>query len=98
MNNKDKLSFTISQPHRVEFGSANISIPTGRDKSGNLYYKNKDISLTPSGRQLDYSLDYIYNFSKNQSIKTKASISTDYNHIKDNDLQNAFSLMYNLSF
>ncbi len=98
LNNKDKLSFTISQPHRVEFGSANISIPTGRDKSGNLYYKNKDISLTPSGRQLDYSLDYIYNFSKNQSIKTKASISTDYNHIKDNDLQNAFSLMYNLSF
>ncbi len=98
LNNKDKFSFTISQPHRVELGSANISIPTGRDKSGNLYYTNKDISLSPSGRQLDYSLDYIYNFSNNQSIKTKASISTDYNHIKDNDLQNSLSLMYNLSF
>ena len=98
MNNKDKFSFTISQPHRVEVGMANISIPTGRDKSGNLYYKNKDISLSPSGRQLDYSLDYIYNFSNNQSIKTKASISTDYNHIKDNDLQNSLSLTYNLSF
>ena len=98
LNNKDKFSFTISQPHRVEVGMANISIPTGRDKSGNLYYKNKDISLSPSGRQLDYSLDYIYNFSNNQSIKTKASISTDYNHIKDNDLQNSLSLTYNLSF
>ena len=98
LNNKDKFSLIISQPHRVEVGTANISIPTGRDKSGNLYYKNKDISLSPSGRQLDYSLDYIYNFSNNQSIKTKASISTDYNHIKDNDLQNSLSLMYNLSF
>ena len=98
LNNKDKFSFTVSQPHRVEVGTANISIPTGRDKSGNLYYKNKDISLSPSGRQLDYSLDYIYNFSKNQSIKTKASISTDYNHIKDNNLQNSLSLFYNLSF
>ena len=98
LNNKDNLSFTISQPHRVEVGMANISIPIGRDKSGNLYYKNKDISLSPSGRQLDYSLDYIYNFSSNQSIKTKASISTDYNHIKDNDLQNSLSLLYNLSF
>ena len=98
LNNKDKFSLTISQPHRVEVGMANISIPTGRDKSGNLYYKNKDISLSPSGRQLDYSLDYIYNFSNNQSIKTKASISTDYNHIKDNDLQNSLSLTYNLSF
>ena len=98
MNNKDKFSFTVSQPHRVEVGMANISIPTGRDKSGNLYYKNKNISLSPSGRQLDYSLDYIYNFSNNQSIKTKASISTDYYHIKDNDLRNSLSLMYNLSF
>ena len=98
INKKDNLFLTISQPHRVESGTANISIPTGRDKLGNLYFKNKDISLDPSGRQIDFSLQYIFNFSKNHSINTKAQIATDYNHIQENDLQNSLSLTYNLSF
>ncbi len=98
INKKDSFSITLNQPHRIETGSANIAIPSGRDKSGNLYYRNKDIPLSPSGRQLDLSMAYNYNFSQRSSMSANASITNNYNHIKDNEVHNSLSLMYNLSF
>ena len=98
VNQKDSFSITLHQPHRIETGSANIAIPAGRDKSGNLYYRNKDIPLSPSGRQLDLSMAYNYDFSLRSSISANASIINNYNHIKDNEIHNSLSLMYNLSF
>ncbi len=98
LKSKDSFSISLSQPHRIEAGSANISIPSGRDKLGNLYFRNKDISLSPSGRQLDLSLAYNYDLSERSKISTNAILTSNEDHIKSNELHNSLSIVYDLSF
>ena len=47
------LSFSLSQPLRVESGSLDLSLPTGRTQDGVVTSKNLSAPLAPSGRQLD---------------------------------------------
>ena len=47
------LRFSLSQPLRVESGSAALSFPNGRTQDGVVIGKSFSSSLAPSGRQLD---------------------------------------------
>ncbi len=47
------LSFSLSQPLRVESGSVVLSLPTGRTQDGVVLSKALSAPLAPSGRQLD---------------------------------------------
>ena len=49
------LSFSIGQPLRVENGSIDLSLPVGRTHDGTLLNKSLSASLSPSGRQLDFT-------------------------------------------
>ncbi len=55
----DRLSFAVSQPLRVTGGQANISYVTSRDYQDNiLSFIDRNISLAPDGREIDFELAY----------------------------------------
>ena len=84
-NKNNKLSFSISQPNRIENGLLKIRIPGLADVDGNIPYTYKDIDLESSGRQLDLSLNYIHTFDNNIDIGINLNQIKDYNHVNDNN-------------
>jgi len=49
----DVLDLSLSQPLRIESGSARIDLPAGRTAYGEALRERIDASLEPSGRELD---------------------------------------------
>ena len=49
----DRLAFRLSQPLRVEAGRAQLRWVSGRSPDGQVELQQADLSLEPSGRQLD---------------------------------------------
>ena len=54
--NGSTLSFSLSQPLRVESGSLDLSLPTGRTQDGVVLSQALSAPLAPSGRQLDLTV------------------------------------------
>ena len=52
---RDALAFSVSQPSRVESGSARLSLPVGRTWSGTILRRPVSADMAPSGRQIDAS-------------------------------------------
>ena len=52
---RDALAFSVSQPSRVESGSARLSLPVGRTWSGTILRRPVRADVAPSGRQIDAS-------------------------------------------
>ena len=49
---------SLSQPLRVEDGSARLAVPTGRTKAGRVEREHVTAGLAPEGRQLDLALHW----------------------------------------
>ena len=82
---QNKLSFSVSQPNRIESGALKVRIPGLADVDGNIPYAYKEIDLESSGRQLDMSINYTQSFSNNVDIGINFSQINDYNHVEGND-------------
>ena len=54
----DRLAFRLSQPLRVEAGRAELRWVSGRSPDGRVALERADLSLEPSGRQLDLEAAY----------------------------------------
>ena len=54
----DRLAFRLSQPLRVEAGRARLRWVSGRSRGGQVQLEQADLSLEPSGRQLDLEAVY----------------------------------------
>ena len=54
----DQLAFRLSQPLRVEAGRAQLRWVSGRSSDGQVELERADLSLKPSGRQLDLEVAY----------------------------------------
>ena len=52
------LHASLSQPLRVERGRAQLSVPSGRTRSGEVIRNAVDASLEPNGRQVDLALQW----------------------------------------
>ena len=55
LGTRDTLAFSVSQPSRVESGSARLSLPVGRTWSGTILRRPVVAEVAPSGRQIDAS-------------------------------------------
>jgi hypothetical protein len=80
----NKLSFSISQPNRIERGSMKIRIPGLADSNGNIPYSENEINLQSSGRQLDLNINYLHSLTDNIDIGGNINQIQDYNHINGN--------------
>ena len=82
LNKKDRLIFSISQPQRVENGVMTYLVPKLNDKDGTLNYNQHETKLKPSGRQIDFALDYIINLSENMNLSFQGKIIDDFSHVE----------------
>ena len=80
------FSISVSQPDRVSSGSLNIGIPQLSDSEGNISQSVKSVSLSPSGRQLDYRVAYADTIFSNSAIRLEYATSRNANHSKEADL------------
>lgn len=67
-NEKDVLGFTASQPLRVSSGQAGLTLPVDVASNGSVIYQNKNINLTPTGREFDIESYYNVKFGYNSEF------------------------------
>ena len=80
MSDNDELKFSISQPLRVRGGSMSLSHDDYYDEFETVHSRNVDIDLTPTGRQIDYQLQYRFSPKKHLSLSAFAYYANDYLH------------------
>jgi len=95
---RDKLEFIVSQPIRVVGGSANVVLPMSRDISGNITSQAYDLSLSPSGRQMDYGAFYSLAFNENSRLSAGAVYITQAGHNKFAEDEMLFMAKYGFEF
>lgn len=78
----DNLALSISQPNRVDQGHMDIKLTNLSDSDGNLTYRNENVSIVPSGRQLDLGIAYAKSISENLSFSTKVIGTKEIDHVK----------------
>ena len=54
----DRLTFTLSQPLRVESGAAELDVPVARDLAGGITRSRRELDLGPDGREIDLEIGY----------------------------------------
>ena len=65
------LSFGVSQPLRVENGAVSITAPTARDMTTEAFsFTSQDLSLSPSGREIDLEIGHLFRGSGGLSLAT----------------------------
>jgi len=79
----DNMSFFVSQPNRVSDGRLSIRLSNLAGSDGSLTYRNKDINLEPTARQLDYGLSYRKDFDNDISFSVKHMMTNNLNHKQD---------------
>ena len=70
----DSLLISLSQPNRIETGSMNFKIQDLADRYGNINHNLKKINLEPSGRQIDFGINYIKKLNDNTNFWSKKCI------------------------
>ena len=81
----DNFAFSISQPNRVYSGKMKFKLSDIVDYDGNIAVTEVPVDLKPSGRQLDTSASYAYDFSRDITLSAKVTYTNELNHIKDSE-------------
>ena len=55
---RDRLGFLAGQPLRVFDADARLTLPVERDLDGNVTQQSEQVTLTPSGREIDLQIAY----------------------------------------
>jgi hypothetical protein len=93
----DTLGVSVKKPLRVYSGSADVTVPSGTDASGNPVVHTVHASLTPSGNETDLGVDYM----RPLTFKSNLSFSMSYREDADNVAgakDGAVMMRYNLKF
>lgn len=82
----DSLQFSLSQPNRVNNGEMSIRLSNLAESDGSITYRNTDINLKPTGRQMEYGLTYRKDLDKGISFSVKHLLTSNLNHNHESDL------------
>ena len=77
---RDRLSFSVSQPLRAQSGAINFDLPVDVDASGNVLRATESVSLKPSGRERISELHYALPVSKEATLGLAAIHRVQPNH------------------
>ena len=87
----DNFAFSISQPNRVNSGELVFRLSDLADYDGNIEITEVPVSLKPSGRQIDTTVSYAYDFEKDITLTSKITYTNELNHTKgNNDVVSSF--------
>ena len=93
----DMLSISISQPSRVSSGSAKLKIAGLANSDGTIPYTYKNVSMEPSGRQLDFAITYNYELNDFSSLRMKMMMTDEKGHDADVDREESVFIGYSRS-
>ena len=81
LSDDDEITFSLSQPPRVERGRANLRLPVGRTKDGAVLHESVSADLVPSGRQIDLAARWHRANVLGGEFRAEASVSHDPGHV-----------------
>ncbi len=79
---EDALQVSVNQPLRIESGTMNMQVPTGRTAEGQIENRQVSADLGPSGRELDLSLNYEMAVGEGK-LHLGVQYSLDAGHVRD---------------
>ncbi len=82
----DRLSLSISQPNRVNGGDMSIRLSNLAESDGSISYRDSNINLEPTGRQMVYGLSYSKDLSEGIGFSVKHLLTSNLNHNEDSAL------------
>ena len=74
------IRLSVQQPLRVESGRLNLSLPVGRTPEGAVLHKQVDLGLEPSGRQVDFGIDWTERLAPGAVWRIGAVLSREPGH------------------
>lgn len=93
----DTLGLSVRKPLRVYSGSADVTVPSGTDTSGNPVVQTVRAALTPSGNETDFGVDYIRPLTYKSSLSFSMSYRDDADNIAG-ETDGAVMMRYKLKF
>ncbi len=81
------LELSVQQPLRVERGHLSLFLPAGRTPAGAVQGRHHPVSLEPSGRQLDYGVDWTQAFAPGAAWRLGAVLSLEPGHDAGRDAE-----------
>ena len=84
------LRLSLEQPLRIENGSMEMSFPAGRTPDGAVASRRIAIGLEPSGRQLDFGIDWTGRLGAGAVWRVGAVLSREPGHDADRDAEATF--------
>jgi hypothetical protein len=94
----DGFSFIVGQPIRVNGGSANLTVPTGRTEEGGVLTKSGRVDLTPSSREIAFEAAYDFSLSEGQALSTGSFVRLNPDHEDGAETDIGVGLNYKISF
>ena len=83
LTSQDEITFSVSQPPRIEHGSAGFTVPVGRTKDGAVLHESISASLVPSGRQIDVSARWQREDTLGGEFRTEVTASRHPGHMDE---------------
>ena len=74
------LRLSMQQPLRVENGSLSLSLPVGRTPTGAVLHRQVALDLEPSGRQVDFGIDWTREVAPGAVWRIGAMLSREPGH------------------
>lgn len=93
----DSLSLVVSQPLRVNNGSANLDLPVGMERGGTTLFSSSRLNLAPTAREMDVGAYYTYALSPGSTFNFDSIFRMNPDH-QDVDSEAAFLSYYRLNF
>lgn len=97
LSGRDRVAFSISQPLRVRSGSFHLYADKAFDANGVIQMQSETISLTPSGREFDFQLEYRYTQARGGEFLTFAYHALDAGHIAGRE-ESGLGMKYQIRF
>lgn len=94
----DRLSFLVSQPLRVNGGTANLSLPTAQDENGNVSYANVAQNVAAGGREMDLQVGYHLAVSDSQEVSTTAMLRSSPDNIQGARAEGVLMTRFKMDF
>ena len=88
---------SLSQPLRVEDGSARFAIPVGRTKAGRVVRERVTVGAAPDGRQVDLAMHWQQPMSYGE-VRLGATLSREPGHRSGADLETVLLSGWHISF
>ena len=92
------MGISLGQPLRVRKSNADVTLPVGRDLSGNVLQETQRVDLAPTGRQIDIQLAYSLKIGIQSDISSFATLSLQPGHDQSGDPEFAMGFKWRREF